>query len=103
MVLRGTVEELARRILGGAYRIHLEAEGPHETLERALEGVEGVVRVERSDTISYLVEAQRDLRAQVARAVHEAGGSLLSLDMELPSLDEVYARYFQQEVSHDAG
>lgn len=100
MVLEGTVEELARRVLGGAYRIHLEAEGAQEVLEKALREVKGVVHVERSDSVKYLVEAERDLRAEVARAVHEAGGSLLSLDMELPSLDEVYARYFEQEVRH---
>ena len=99
MVLRGTVEELAQQVLGGAYRIYLEAEGPVDVLVEALRGLDGVVKVERMDTRVYLVEARRDMRAEVARAVHEAGGALLSLDMELPSLDEIYARYFEQEVN----
>ncbi len=100
MVLEGTVEELAQQVLGGAYRIHLEAEGPQEALVEALRHLNDVVRVEREDTRAYLVEARRDMRAEVSRAIHEAGGALLSMDMELPSLDEVYARYFElQEVS----
>jgi hypothetical protein len=32
--------------------------------------------------------------------VVEAGGQLLSLTVETPSLDEVYSGYFQQEVDH---
>jgi hypothetical protein len=37
----------------------------------------------------------------VARAIIEAGGKLLSLNAEMPSLDEIYTRYFhQQEVAH---
>ncbi|HHS97288.1 MAG TPA: ABC transporter ATP-binding protein [Chloroflexi bacterium] len=101
MVLEGTVEELAQQVLGGAYRIHIEVEKPHHVLEEALRRLDGVVRVEREDTRAYLVEARRDMRAEVARAVHEAGGALLSLDMELPSLDEVYARYFEQQEVND--
>jgi len=100
LVLEGTVEELARQVLGGAYRIRLEAEGPQAVLEEALRAIDGVVRVECSDTRNYTVEARHDLRAEAARAVHEAGGALLSLDVEMPSLDEVYTRYFEQEVEH---
>ncbi len=99
MVLVGTVEELACQVLGGAYRVHLEVQAPSAAVEDALRRLDGVVDVRRTDS-KYVVEAARDLRAEAARAVHEAGGALLSLDIELPSLDEVYARYFeQQEVS----
>lgn len=99
MVLEGTVEELAQRVLGGAYRIHLEADGP-ATLEETLRHLAGVVNVKRSDSNIYELEAKNDLRAEAARAVVEAGGKLLSLDIETPSLDDIYARYFQQEVEH---
>lgn len=97
MVLEGTVEELARRVLGGAYRIRLEASGPPSALEEDLAGLDGVVNVERSDN-TYDVEARSDLRAEAARVVVEAGGALLSLDMEKPGLDDIYSRYFQEEV-----
>jgi len=99
MVLEGTVKELAQQVLGGAYRIHLEADGP-DGLEETLRSLTGVVNVERSDTNIYELEAREDLRAEAAQAVVEAGGRLLSLNVEAPSLDEIYARYFQQEVGH---
>jgi ABC-2 type transport system ATP-binding protein len=99
MVLDGTVPELARRVLGGAYRIHLEADGI-PTLEESLRGLSGVVNVNRANG-RYELEAKQDLRADAARAVVEAGGQLLSLDVEAPGLDEIYARYFKQEVNQN--
>ncbi|ADR36250.1 ABC transporter related protein [Oceanithermus profundus DSM 14977] len=96
MALVGSVPELARQVLGGAYRIHLEAEG--EDLEAALGGLSGVLRVRR-DGARYLLEAERDLRDDAARAVVRRGGRLLRLDLEEPDLDEVYRAYFE-EVSH---
>ncbi|HIQ04571.1 MAG TPA: ABC transporter ATP-binding protein [Anaerolineae bacterium] len=101
MVLEGTVKELAQRVLGGAYRIHVEADGPAPVLEEALRSVPGVVNVNRSDTNTYELEARNDLRAEAAQAIVEAGGKLLSLDFEEPGLDEIYAQYFQ-EVKHVA-
>jgi ABC-2 type transport system ATP-binding protein len=98
MVLEGSVSELAQRVLGGAYRIHLEASGP-AALEDALRGIRGVVQVKRTGRTTYDLEAASDLRAEAARAVVEAGGRLLALSIETPSLDEIYARYFQ-EVDH---
>ncbi|MCX7682839.1 MAG: ABC transporter ATP-binding protein [Anaerolineae bacterium] len=99
MVLEGTVEELARRVLGGAYRIQVEAEGP-ASLEEALRRVRGVVNVTRPGETLYELETEYDLRPEAARAVVEAGGKLLSLKVEQPSLDDVYTRYFEQEGKH---
>lgn len=96
MVLEGTVSELAQQVLGSGYRIHLEAEGP-DGLEEPLCRLKGVLNVRRSDTNFYELEAESDLRAEAARVVVQAGGRLLSLTVEAPSLDEVYTRYFQQE------
>lgn len=107
MVLEGTVRELAQQVLGGAYRIQLQAdaapdsaEGP-DGLQQALAGLDGVLSVQRTDGNLYEVEAEKDLRPQVARAVVEAGGQLLSLDVETPGLDEIYTHYFDaEEVAH---
>ncbi len=93
MVLEGTVDELRERVLGGAYRIRVEARGPG--LERVLADVPGVVRVTRTGEDAYQVEARVDCRAEIARRV-VGGGELLALTVERPGLDEVYARYFQQ-------
>jgi ABC-2 type transport system ATP-binding protein len=62
-----------------------------------------VVSIHRSDGKLYQVEAESDLRPEVARAVVEADGWLLSLGVETPSLDEIYTHYFQkEEVEHGA-
>ena len=99
MVLEGTVQELARQVLGSAYRIHLELAEPSEAVEKALAQVPGIQKVVHRGEGRYELEAQEDRRAQVARAVVEAGGQLLALDVDAPSLDEIYAHYFQ-EVEH---
>ncbi|GIW26676.1 MAG: ABC transporter ATP-binding protein [Meiothermus sp.] len=99
LVLEGRVEELAQRVLGGAYRIRLEAT-PQNGLAERLQALPEVSRVQ-SDAQGLRLEATQDIRPQVAKAVLEAGAALQSLVLEQPSLDEVYARYFQ-EVRHAA-
>jgi len=102
MVLEGTVHELAQRVLGGAYRIHLEAEGG-STVEDALRRLPDVTHVARDGVQTYHIEARSDLRADVARCVIEAGGKVLTLSADIPRLDEIYARYFQKkEVAYAA-
>ena len=88
MVLAGTVTELAQRVFGGAYRIHLEADGSPD-LDESLRHLAGVVNINRANDTVYDLEAKNDLRAEAARAVVEAGGRLLSLNAEIPALDEI--------------
>jgi len=99
MVLEGTVPELGRRVLGRAYRIHIEAEGDQKAIQSALQKVPGAVQVELADGRLYRVEAEHDLRPAAAEAVITAGGKLLKLDVETQNLDEIYAQYFN-EVEH---
>lgn len=96
MVLEGTVEGLAQEVLGGAYRIHLQANGTPK-LEESLRRLSGVVDLKRTNGTGFELEAKKDLRAEAARTVVEAGGQLLSLSLEMPNLEEIYGRYFQQE------
>lgn len=99
MVLEGTVEELARQVLGGGYRVYVEATGPQAAILEALRRLPEATKAESAGPERYMVEGRRDLRGEAARAVVEAGGSLRALQLEEPSLDDVYARYFQ-EVEH---
>lgn len=96
MVMEGSVPDLARQVLGGAYRIHIHALDSHEKLKGSLEKLPGVVKVNRPKENIYELEAESDIRPQVAQAVVQAGGKLLQLDIETQSLDEIYARYFQK-------
>lgn len=100
MVLNGTVKELAQRILGGAYLVEVEVEDAGAGVESALAALDGALEVRRFGAQTFEIEATRDLRADAARAVIDAGGNLLSLDLEEPNLDEIYEQYFE-EVEHD--
>lgn len=95
LVLQGTVPELARKVLGGAYRIQIEANGPEKKMQDALEGL-SKVKVRRVDGNRYEVEAQNDVRADAANAIIRAGGRLQGLNVEHQSLDDIYERYFKE-------
>ncbi len=99
MVLQGTVPELAHQVLGGAYRVRIEAHGPAEKLRRALQDIQDVSQVNMNDGVIE-IEALKDIRSDVADAVVKAGGRLQSLNAESQSLDDIYTRYFE-EVSHE--
>ena len=100
MVIQGTVPELARKVLGGAYRIQIEAEGQSAQLLKALKSLQDVNKVNRVNG-AYEIEASDDVRADAADAVIKAGGRLRGLNVESQSLDDIYTHYFE-EVSHES-
>jgi ABC-2 type transport system ATP-binding protein len=101
MLLEGTVPNLSRTVLGGSYHIKVQIANANKKFFSILQGLAGVVQVETQTDGWYLLNAQDDIRTVVANEVINAGGQLESLDIEMPSLDHVYTRYFE-EVSHVA-
>ena len=99
MVLQGTVPELARKVLGGAYRIQIQADGPSTKLKKALKAMQQVKKVNAANGL-FEVESQKDIRADAAEAIMKAGGRLKGLNVEAQSLDDIYTHYFE-EVSHE--
>jgi ABC-2 type transport system ATP-binding protein len=93
IALLGSVTELAGKVLGGGHTTVVEAEGVN--LSAVLAGLPGARRVIQGEGATYRVLADRDLRADVARRVTEAGGRLLRLNIEEPSLDAIYRSYFE--------
>ena len=105
MVLEGPVERLAREVLGGGLRITVEVDGERPALVRSLRALPGVNAVEEIDERGLRLKADRDVRPAVGAAVASAGGTLLGLAMQRPTLDEVYNEYFRrnpQELPHAA-
>lgn len=96
MVLEGTVERLAREVLGGGFRIGGEAEGDAASIGSELCRIPGVSWVEPLGPRAFRLSAERDVRAEVGSAVARAGGTLLGLAMQRPTLDEVYGEYFRR-------
>lgn len=97
MVVEGSVHDLAQAVLGGGYHIHLEAEGDPERIENALRALPGAPDVRVTAQNQYTLTTDGDRRAEAAKAVVQADGKLQTLDVEEPSLDEIYARYFEEE------
>jgi ABC-2 type transport system ATP-binding protein len=93
IVLLGTVAELGRQVLGGGFAVEVEAQG--EGLTQCLAAVPGVQAVEETAPGRLRLLADRDVRPEAAAAVVGAGGRLTRLSIEEPSLEAIYARYFQ--------
>jgi ABC-2 type transport system ATP-binding protein len=93
VALLGSVPELAQKVLGGGYTTVVEAEGAN--LAAVLADIPGASKVESAPGGLFRVLAERDLRSDVASRVTAAGGRLLRLNTEEPSLDAIYRRYFE--------
>ncbi|HUK00122.1 MAG TPA: ABC transporter ATP-binding protein [Stellaceae bacterium] len=98
IVLQGTVAELAQQVLGGGFSIEVATAGPVPAA--ALAALPGVQQVVERGAGRALVIADRDLRAELARAALAAGGALLQLVAIEPSLDVIYRRYFEGAHGH---
>jgi len=96
MVLCGTVAELARDVLGAGYHVQIKANGK---IIDDLRQIPGVIDVKFQAPDCYSLVAKRDLRAEAAKVIVNAGGQLTSLDIESLNLDDIYNTYFK-EVNH---
>ena len=95
IVLMGTVDELGRQVLGGTFNLDVEAEG--SGLEAKLRSIPGVTAVEATGPNRWRLKTDRDVRSEAAGAVMGAGGKLLRLSVEAPTLETIYTRYFRNE------
>jgi ABC-2 type transport system ATP-binding protein len=93
IALIGTVPELGRQVLGGGFRVEVEAEG--QGLGERLAAVPGVQKVEAAGANRWRMLSERDVRPEAAAAVVSSGGRLLRLSVEEPSLEAIYAGYFK--------
>ncbi len=92
IVLLGTVPELGRQVLGGGFNVEVEAQG--QGLAERLANVPGVRKVEAVGPDRGRLLTDRDVRPEAAAAVVAAGGRLLRLSVEEPSLEAIYTAYF---------
>ena len=93
IALIGTVPELGRQVLGGGFRVEVEAEG--QGLAERLAAVPGVQQVEPMGQGRWRLSSDHDVRPEAAAAVVGAAGRLLRLSVEEPSLEAIYTSYFK--------
>ncbi|MGE0062642.1 MAG: ATP-binding cassette domain-containing protein, partial [Xanthobacteraceae bacterium] len=107
IALMGSVAQLGQQVLGGGFAVEVEAAGGID-LNRRLASIPGVQNLTVRDGRFYRLLCNRDLRPEAATEVLAAGGSLLRLALDKPSLEQIYTRYFEQaaretgEVRHAA-
>lgn len=99
IVLMGAVPELAVKVLGAGFVVEVEAEGLG--IARRLAMIPGVTQVETLAADRFRMTAERDVRPDAARAVVAVDGSLRKLSVDEPSLETIYARYFQAQPTGD--
>ena len=99
LVASGRMDKLSEQLGTGRVHIEVAAEAPFETLRQAVAKVRGVTSVaadERDDSL-VVISAERDVRADLARALVEAGHPPTLLRRRGDELDEIYRRYFAAE------
>lgn len=99
-----TPDALTER-LRGAVTMFVQAQGPAEDVQRALQSVHGVVRVNTSDTrgdvSSFDVDSEKgaDVRRDVAAAVVRGGWGLLELRPMRMSLEDIFLSLTTEELA----
>lgn len=96
-VVEGSLDQLGREALaGGNYRIEVETAQPNPGLIDIVNKVPGVRKVEAKGNL-LLVNADSDLRAEIAKAVVQSNTPLIQMKIQEFSLDDIYMKYFEED------
>jgi ABC-2 type transport system ATP-binding protein len=96
MVIEGSIDNLGKKALaGGRYRIEIETSQPSPQLTDIINKVPGVRRVEAKDNL-LLINADSDLRAEIAKVVVQNNVPLIQMKVQEFSLDDIYMKYFRE-------
>ena len=104
LVASGAMDKLASELGTGPISVEVAAApplGPVRSVALKVRGVTAVVPDER-DSRLLVVDADHDVRAELARALVEAGHPPFHLRRRGDELDEIYRRYFAANEPSDA-
>ncbi len=107
VVAEGSPDELTRR-LQGFETVLVTVEGPAEEIRSKLEKVEGVSQVEPQEatdghaTFEVHAAKDKDVRAELARAVVESQWKLFELKTSGLSLEDIFLKLTTQDLSEEA-
>ena len=96
LVASGRMDKLADELGAGRVQVEVSAQAPLEAVRQAAGNVRGVTSVTADDHEEglFVITAERDVRADLARALVEAGHPPTHLRRRGDELDEIYRRYF---------
>jgi len=97
-VIEGSLDQLGREALAeGNYKIEVEIARSNPNLIDIVKKVPGVRKVETQGNL-LLVNADSDLRAEIAKVVVQSDTSLIQMKIKEFSLDDIYMKYFQEDI-----
>jgi len=95
-VIEGSLDQLGREALaGGSYRIEVETSHPNPKLIDLVNKIPGIRNVEAKDNL-LLVNADLDLRSEIAKVVVGSNTPLIQMKIQEFSLDDIYMKYFRE-------
>jgi len=96
-VIEGSLDQLSREALAdGNYKIEVEIARSNPNLVDIVKKVTGVRKVETQGNL-LLINADSDLRAEIAKVVVQSDTSLIQMKIKEFSLDDIYMKYFQED------
>lgn len=96
MVVEGSIDEVGREALaGGRYRIEVETTESTPQLVDTIKGVSGVIKVDTEGN-RLLINADSDLRAEIAKIVVQSNIPLVEMKIHEFTLDDIYMKYFHE-------
>lgn len=107
VVATDTPDALTER-LRGAMTLFVQAQGPADDIQRALQNISGIVRVSasenRGDVNGFDVDTEKgaDVRREVAAAIVRGGWGLLELRPMRMSLEDIFLSLTTQEPAPDS-
>ncbi|MBI4296754.1 MAG: ABC transporter ATP-binding protein [Chloroflexi bacterium] len=93
LVVEGPVDMLMSSSGRGRYKVEVQLQGTTAEQVNFVRQVKGVISVERSGDLLY-VTCSEDLRPKIAKAIVDAGGSLVQMKVQSQALEDVYMKYF---------
>jgi ABC-2 type transport system ATP-binding protein len=96
MVVEGRLDQLERETFGdGQFRIEVQLVETTSAIIGCIKQMDGVVGVESSDD-RLLINCLHDIRPQIARAIVEADGLLMQMNIQRFALEDLYRKYFTE-------
>lgn len=97
MVAEGSIEQLGSELVGrGQHAIEIQVSELSAVLVESLRSIPGVSGVSQSGD-SLIIKSDKDVRADVSRAVVASGSVPVMIKSQDHTLEEIYLKYFREE------
>ena len=98
LVGEGKTDELGRNLFGGGkYRIEIELAKVPDGLVADIKKIPKVLDI-TVDGLKLTVSCDKDLREDISKVIAKAAVIMTKMDMKQDALEEIYLRYFKEEV-----